>query len=211
MIFSSEHIQQCCAHLKKYVETYNAGDMELEFRLGRIIKLQQNEKFDPNICQKPWETLWRALSQYRDWEQIHTEIITDYTLPNKHRLTHVDDDTWRTIVKTRLADHDIVTEAAFDVRISISTEMSLPQKLPQPQTAIFVRHKDRISFQKFGWSFDFTKVRAQSECTDEDTTEAYEIEVELIDKKVLELYPLEQVIQTGLALCDDLFQVSSHF
>lgn len=201
----------CCSALQQYVDMYDANDLELELRLGRLIQFRNVNRFDANITKSAWQSIWQALSGYRGWEVIVCEICTDYSMPGGDRLTHSDDGSWKTITKKRCQDFDFQTQEAFDIRVSLSSEVAaLPQKVPRPQDATYVRHKDRISFRRRGWSIDLTKVRAQSSSNDDDDSETFEVEVELIDKSVLACHPLEAVVSVGLQLCKDVFKVANH-
>jgi hypothetical protein len=100
---------------------------------------------------------------------------------------------------------NINTEDAFDVRVSLSTEVQKPA-VCGAQGNTFSREKHRVSFLYNKWSIDITRVIARAS-TDSDNPETYEIEVELIDKRAFEQYPLKYLLHSGLLLIQDIFNL----
>lgn len=204
--FLEQHLDRCLQQLQHTLDSHQSADVELEFRLGRIIKLRQQERFEPDIGQKRWNTIWQALSAYRQWDWILGESCTDYYMPNGDRITWHDDDRWSSMKKTRCTDVDIATDGPFDVRISVSLEVPGQKPVYGAQGSSYWRQKQRVSFRHRMWSIDLTRV-VSSKSTDSDNAECYELELELADKTALSKFPLAYLLHFGLLMVEDMFNL----
>lgn len=149
-------------------------NLEFEMRLGKI----NNTYFDSNVGKENFFKILDVLNKFSSWEDIkYINTSVYYTGPLR---TIVNDDTEEThvILKTRICDKNIhLSHHPLDVRVSVSTE----KPADQMETAENIRIKKRTSFIRKNLSIDMTIVTGDQEDLDSDTSESYEIELEIID------------------------------
>ena len=149
-------------------------NLEFEMRLGKI----NNTYFDSNVGKENFFKILDVLNKFSSWEDIkYINTSVYYTGPLR---TIVNDDTEEThvILKTRICDKNIpLIHHPLDVRVSVSTE----KPADQMDTAENIRIKKRTSFIRKNLSIDMTIVTGDQDDLDSDTSESYEIELEIID------------------------------
>ena len=155
--------------------------VEFEMRLGKM----NGKMFDTNVGEKAFNEILEALRKYKDWERV-TESKTSVYYKGNTRMI-IDEDTEDTTVvkksKIQLVDH-CIPDRPFDVRFCVSKE--LPGKETEMDDVMdYVRNKNRISFVRKNLSIDMTTVTGQPDDLDDESEMSYEVELEIIDPKIV--------------------------
>ena len=181
--------QKTVSALKTFLETVGEHT-EAEIRLGRSqFSLSDNSRFDSKLDAVQYKQLYNRLKLYKDWEtsSYHKRLI-DYFYSYKGKSI-------RTTVTTEANQLKIVHQEKtpgkhllipldnVDIRISLKEELVVTD-VPKHTDTTCVRIKDRHSFVKHNWCYDFTIVRqAKTEALAEQAEPFYEIEIECLSPK----------------------------
>lgn len=150
--------------------------VECEFRYGKC-----NEGyFDTNIGKCTYDTVMRALRKYPHWEKVEHTNATCYYLESMR--FEIDDVTEQVTVTDKRAEFSFqyTNLPHFDVRFSVAREKRVTGT-PVPEVVDFMRHKQRVSFQRKNVSIDLTIVNGDAIDKDDDAETRYELEVEILD------------------------------
>ena len=160
----------------------SAPNTEIEIRFGR----KAGKGFDTNVGRESFENAFRALSKYQAWESTNHTNSTIYYFAGDKRLS-VDEATDEQVgqVKKRVKVDDFsLDDVPFDVRLGVSTEE--PFEYDGEETSTKQTTKERWSFVRKNLSIDMTIVKGTPDDKDSDEDTFYQIEMEIIDPKVLE-------------------------
>lgn len=172
-----DFFNKCKPLLESFKKTKN---IELEMRLGKI----NGNMFDTNVGQEFFYKILKGLKMYKQWEKI-TESDTSAYYKGSTRMT-IDNITEDSVVieKRKLKNiNHIIADKPLDVRFSVSTET--PCELQEDEVMDSVRHKKRISFLRKNLSIDMTIVTGDPDDLDDETETAYEIELEIVNPKII--------------------------
>ena len=148
------------------------------------------------------------LSAYKGWDVIVGTISTDYLLPHNTRHSVYADARRKTITKQRLTNVEVATDRCFDIRMSLSTETTARDPVCLSSDTL-TRRKRRTSFRHRFWAIELTSIK--SNATDDlDCAITYEVEVELLDNSYISKTSPQHVVEWGLALCEQLYDMISH-
>lgn len=155
-------------------------NIEFEMRLGKF----HGNMFDTNVGKETYERIMKGLRKYDKWEDIKETTTTSY-YKNNVRMT-IDEDSSETLVieKNNLEKVDyILKEHPLDVRFAVALEK--PTTRNDDDVMDFVRHKKRTSFIRKNLSIDMTVVTGDPSDIDDESEESYEIEMEIINPKLI--------------------------
>ena len=155
-------------------------NVEFEMRLGKF----NGNMFDTNVGKDTFQKIMKGLCNYQGWEDIKDTVATSYYKGNT-RMT-IDEGSNETIVvqKTKIDKVDYsMKESPLDIRFSVSTENPVEQS--DDEVMDFVRHKKRKSFVRKNLSIDMTVVTGDPDDIDDESEESYEIEMEIVDPKLV--------------------------
>lgn len=181
--------------VRSSIRTYGHRRLEIEWRLG----LMQPNGFRPGITECEWMALKHALDESCaftcEFKQTRECIAPDGKLV-------LPDNTW--IFKKRLHTIDEKTQRAWTVRCSVCLEEQELNSQEPTRKFKFERHKRRWSYKYRCWSIDLTRVRSNLPEVLDNDCDTFEVEIELIDQDVLLVRPLDNVLEWGSKLVDDM-------
>jgi len=149
---------------------------EIEFRFGR----KADKGFDTNAGKETFGSVLTALQKYDGWETTLKTVSTMYYFEGSKRLT-VNEETDEQVghIKKRvLVDDFALGDAAFDVRLGISTEE--PFEYDGDETSTEQKTKERWSFVRKNLSIDMSIVKGTPDDPDSDEDTTYQIEMEIV-------------------------------
>lgn len=175
--------------LKEFLETIGEHT-EAEIRLGSSeFSLSEGSYFNSKLDAAQYKQLYNRLKLYKGWEtNSYQKRLIDYfysyngksirtsvtTEANQLKIVHQE--------KTP-GSHILVPLNNLDIRISLKDELVVTD-VPKYTDTTCVRIKDRHSFVKHNWCYDFTIVRqAKTEALAEQTEPFYEIEIECLSPR----------------------------
>lgn len=158
----------------------NGRYTEVEMRLGKI----NGSMFDTNVGRDFFETILKGLRSYEGWETVK-ESTTSVYYKGSSRMS-IDEDTEEATVveKKKVGVFDKrLDNKPLDVRFCVSTET--PTEMADDEVMDHVRHKKRTSFVRKNLSIDMTIVTGQPDDLDDESEETYEVELEIINPKLV--------------------------
>jgi len=150
---------------------------EIEIRFGRAA----GNGFDTNVGKEAFEKARGALEKYNGWVATKHTNATVYYFNGSKRLT-VDEDTDDQVgqIKKRICVNDFTLgEAAFDVRLGVSSEE--PWEYDEEEVSTKQKTKERWSFVRKNLSIDLSIIKGTPDDPDSDEDTSYQIELEIID------------------------------
>tara|TARA_Y100000748_G_scaffold215949_1_gene181217 strand:+ start:3044 stop:3715 length:672 start_codon:yes stop_codon:yes gene_type:complete len=175
--------------LKEFLESIGEHT-EAELRLGNSeFSLKKGSCFNPKLDVAQYKQLYNRLKLYKDWEtsSYHKRLVDYFYLYNGKplRTTVTTEGNQLKIVhqeKTQ-GSHLLIPLNNLEIRISLKDELVV-NDVPKYTDTTCVRIKDRHSFVKHNWCYDFTVVRqAKTEALAEQAEPFYEIEIECLSPK----------------------------
>ena len=158
----------------------NKKHVEFEMRLGKY----NGTMFDTNVGKDTFEKVMKGLRKYKEWESVKETTVTSY-YKGSTRMTIDEDTDENTVVnksKIQTVDH-VLENKPLDVRFSVALEK--PVKSDDDEVMDYVRHKKRVSFVRKNLSIDMTVVTGDPDDLDDESEESYEIEMEIINPKII--------------------------
>ena len=196
------------AALRKFLHRYGNERMELEFRLGHV---GPNGQFRAGVSKDAWQNVLRVMEQSPEWTLRPTNTLERVTATGSKLVTADSADGAHWIHKKRMFNqtdaHPASKDAPWTVRSSLSREETeeAPAYLAlAPPAFKFERHKRRWSFRHRCWSLDLTQVRSNAPHDLDEDALIYEIELELVDTEELFTRPLENLLQWGRTILQDV-------
>lgn len=187
------------AHLLQALSRTGIDQLELEWRLGH----RGHTGFVPGLPETAWHRLSAALTaaghawaDSRCTEHVDPRSGAKFVVYNEGRST------WKTKERLVMADVD----AAVRMSAALETERPADPASYVPVPGVFKRYKERRSFAVDCWSVDLTRVASTADI-DSDVC-AFEVEVELRDRDVLFVRPIENVVQWGTALAHEMLSLA---
>ena len=194
---------------------------EVEVRLGR----RDNGRFVPGVDKSTMEAIVTKLEQYQGWyDQIDWAESVDYFAGDVRYTTgydHRDFSIKHSAVRKRtLASHDLISDAACDMRVSRKQEqpVDIEKELPVLFKPDHVRIKQRRTFtyrpsewDKGVWRYDLTMVWSGATKTEaerwqqRDHPPLYEVEIEYVGgAEYLQAHGASRAAHSMLLKCGDL-------
>lgn len=173
--------------------------LELEWRLGH----RGHSGFVPGLPEPAWHRLIAALTAAG--HAATDSRCTEHVDPRSGAKFVVYDDgraTWKT--KERLLTVDV--DAAVRLSAVLETERAADPQSYAPVPGVFKRFKERRSFAVDCWSVDLTRVASTADI-DSDVC-AFEVEVELRDRDILFVRPIDNVVQWGTSLAHEMLSLA---
>jgi hypothetical protein len=154
----------------------NSANIEIEMRLGKI----SYGKFDTNVGKQTFQKILKGLENYKGWEKVDKSNTTAYFTGDIRVIDNEDTGISSAHKKTKIKKIDIhIKNKPYDLRFSVSTE--IPCAKPGENTEYEdMRSKKRISFIRKNLSIDMTVVNGDTDDTDSEENERYEIELEIV-------------------------------
>lgn len=154
----------------------NSANIEIEMRLGKI----SYGKFDTNVGKQTFQKILEGLENYKGWEKVDKSNTTAYFTGDIRVIDNEDTGVSSAHKKTKIKKIDIhIENKPYDLRFSVSTE--IPCAKPGENTEYEdMRSKKRISFIRKNLSIDMTVVNGDTDDTDSEENERYEIELEIV-------------------------------
>jgi hypothetical protein len=154
----------------------NRANVEIEMRLGKIAY----GKFDTNVGKQPFHTILKGLENFKGWEKVTKSNTTVYFSGDTRVVDDEDTGISTSHKKTRVKKTDInLDNKPYDLRFSVSTEV--PCQKPGENTEYDdMRVRKRVSFVRKNLSIDMTVVSGDSDDTDSEENERYEVELEIV-------------------------------
>lgn len=154
----------------------NSANIEIEMRLGKI----SYGKFDTNVGKQTFQKILEGLKNYKGWEKVDKSNTTAYFTGDIRVIDNEDTGVSSAHKKTKIKKIDIhIENKPYDLRFSVSTE--IPCAKPGENTEYEdMRSKKRISFIRKNLSIDMTVVNGDTDDTDSEENERYEIELEIV-------------------------------
>ena len=145
-------------------------------RLGKI----SYGKFDTNVGKQTFQKILEGLENYKGWEKVDKSNTTAYFTGDIRVIDNEDTGVSSAHKKTKIKKIDIhIENKPYDLRFSVSTE--IPCAKPGENTEYEdMRSKKRISFIRKNLSIDMTVVNGDTDDTDSEENERYEIELEIV-------------------------------
>ena len=175
------------------------SNTEFEIRLGKKTK----SSFDTNIGKEVFQRILRGLEKYDGWEKVSKTKETVYYKGDLRVCDNEETGQSRVECKKKLKKHDItLDDSLFDIRFCVSSETPCAK----PDDAVFddMRIKNRVSFFRKNLVIDATHVTGDPDDPDSETSETYELELEIVDPKKVankdELYNMVYKVRDILKL-----------
>jgi hypothetical protein len=170
--------------VKPFFDKYRDEDhVEFEIRVGKF----NCGTFDTNIGQVDFDKIMEGLRNYNGWERIittHEEVF--YRESDNLRIS-IDEQTSdeKIVQKERIHNENFekLDKSPFDIRFSVSKEIPIDDyegEMDKKKT------KRRVSFIRKNLSIDMTCVTGGAEDMDTEDPNSYQIELEIIDPKLVE-------------------------
>ena len=163
-------------------------DIEIEFRLGSVMRFDDKTRFTPGIRQEAWSKLKAHLDGAECWESTHHGVVED-RIAGGVRMTG---DTC--IQKRKVWSYDFDDGTSYQIRASIAVES--PVAHPKAAVRPYVRRKERFSYVWKCWRYDLTHVTSNS-LDDLDADGTFEVELEFWDPLNLVVVPMSEVMKWG--------------
>jgi mRNA capping enzyme, beta chain len=169
------------SHIAAYLKTTSSvvnETVELEFRLGRVLR----SKFLPGLGPRQFTTITKSMEKSSHLEPLGTVHCTSMIFNDGTRMEGSEYSK-----KEKLWVKDIKSKGGIDVRFAMSKEIKFISSSSDPKLSnadkrkiICKREKTRTSFRKKFWRFDITNVKQdRSVDRDSDSTDVHEVEIEL--------------------------------
>jgi len=200
-----KHISNCvpaiCRLFQEY-RTCNLSDLEIEGRLGKIIKNNNSYVFKPGVSEKHFNRILTQLDSCEDWLQVQGWYPeTDYMFETEEgtlraRTSYEENVEVSYCYKTKMSCQDLVNQTnadLYDVRISLNREKKSDFSKEHPELSVmaptFVRSKCKQTYyyNRAGkedapiWRYDLCMVwegKSQEEVDAKKTTTKPRLEVE---------------------------------
>ena len=155
-------------------------NIECEIRIGKLTK----SHFDTDVGKNTFLKILSGLEKYQGWEKIEKSKTIAYFKGDIRVIDNEDTNVTVCHKKTKIKKIDInLNSQPFDIRFSIASE--IPCQKPKDAVYDDMRVRDRISFIRKNLSIDMTKVTGDPDDLDSEQAERYEIELEIIDPKIV--------------------------
>jgi mRNA capping enzyme, beta chain len=187
--------QVCAGHLLNALARTGIEHLELEWRVGR----HGPGGFVPGIPEAAWHRLNAALTAAGN--ACVESRCTEYVDPRSGAkfVSHADGTAhWKT--KERLMVMDL--DAALRVSAALEKLQPADPNSYAPVPGVFKRYKERWSYTMECWSVDLTRVVSTADIDTDVCT--YEVEVELCDRDILFVRPIENVVQWGTVVAREM-------
>lgn len=192
-------VAEHAANVLRAVSRTGVDLLELEWRLGR----RGPTGFVPGLPEPAWHRLWAALTVAgHAWVDSRTTEYVDPRSGGKFVVLEDGRAQWKTKERLLVADVD----AAVRMSAVLETERPADPASYAPVPGVFKRSKARRSFALECWSVDLTRV-ASSADIDSDV-DAFEVEVELRDRDLLFVRPVDNVVHWGTALAHEMLHLA---
>jgi mRNA capping enzyme, beta chain len=191
---------ETAAALRKFLRQFGHERLELEWRLGMVTATG----FRAGVPERAWNAVREVLDASHAFGKAYRE--TRERVCDGAKLV-LPDDVY--IFKKRIAVIDEKCDA-FVVRACMSIEemeAAAATAAPPPRPTKFERYKRRWSYRHECWSVDLTRVR--SNLPGDRDGDIFEIEIELVDRDVLFVRPLDNVLEWGTGIARDLCAFAS--
>jgi hypothetical protein len=166
-------------HFKK---TQSLPNLEIELRFGKF----NGKFFDTNVGEGIFTKVLNSLEKYSEWENVVKTRSTSYFLGQKRMDIDEESDEVKSFTKKRISKVDhIIPNQPLDVRFSTAQEIPIDD-LNSEEVMDFMRYKERTSFIRKNLSIDMTVVTAQPDDSDDESDVFYEIELEIINPKLID-------------------------
>ena len=185
------------------IKTYkDQPHVEVELRLGTLQEGVRSSRFETNVGKEAFDYVKRGLDKYRGWDKV-VESSTEVFYNDNKRQTEDEEGNIESIVKTKIKNIDQRMEGKkFDVRLGMSKEV--PAVVEEGQEIEYDRSvvKERKSYVRKDVSIDVTKVTGEFQDKDDEETEKYQIELEILnvasksdDELINAIHKVECVLQ----------------
>lgn len=189
-------LQAISRALRETLRDQGHKNVELEFRLGRVI----NGQFVAGVSKPFFEALFQLLESSPAF--VKRDITTLERLNGtdaRYIITNGDDSTGKWCYKKKVA---VSTEPPKDTMYVCRAAVALEGRdnpPPPPGSPPFVYHrmKKRTSFVHGHWSIDLTRVTSNLPGQFDNDEEVYEVEIELVDGQAYFVYTLEYLTKWG--------------
>jgi mRNA capping enzyme, beta chain len=190
--------------------------LEIEFRLGKFQMMGGRKVFVANINQDLYKKILKKVGTGIENGLVRRTTCTEDYFGKADARTTKDIITQQTttVTKRRIKNVDIdLKNSPFDIRLSVSEEVPLDNRIVSADDAVRIRRKDRTSFLYRAFQFDLTEVvdvpvsNGGSHDKDDDQEAIFEIEVEIRDMEEAFSKPIKYSMEAGLLLCLDMIHM----
>lgn len=169
--------------VKPVFEQYrNEEHIEFEVRIGKF----NCGTFDTNVGKAEFETILDGLKRYDGWERVVSTAEEVFYRESDNLRISIDENTSeeKIVQKDKLhkEDFDKLMNAPFDIRFGVSVETPIEDYEGDMDKK---KMKRRMSFIRKNLSIDMTIVHGDVEDLDTEDPNSYQIELEIIDPKLV--------------------------
>jgi hypothetical protein len=169
--------------VKPVFEQYrNEEHIEFEVRIGKF----NCGTFDTNVGKTEFETILDGLKRYDGWERVVSTAEEVFYRESDNLRISIDENTSeeKIVQKDKLykEDFDKLVNAPFDIRFGVSVEIPIEDYEGEMDKK---KMKRRMSFVRKNLSIDMTIVQGDVEDLDTEDPNSYQIELEIIDPKLV--------------------------
>ena len=160
----------------------NEEHIEFEVRIGKF----NCGTFDTNVGKTEFETILDGLKRYDGWERVVSTAEEVFYRESDNLRISIDENTSEEKIiqkdKVYKEDFDKLVNAPFDIRFGVSVETPLEDYEGDMDKK---KMKRRMSFVRKNLSIDMTIVQGDVEDLDTEDPNSYQIELEIIDPKLV--------------------------
>jgi hypothetical protein len=160
----------------------NEEHIEFEVRIGKF----NCGTFDTNVGKTEFETILDGLKRYDGWERVVSTAEEVFYRESDNLRISIDENTSeeKIVQKDKLykEDFDKLVNAPFDIRFGVSVEIPIEDYEGEMDKK---KMKRRMSFVRKNLSIDMTIVQGDVEDLDTEDPNSYQIELEIIDPKLV--------------------------
>lgn len=160
----------------------NEEHIEFEVRIGKF----NCGTFDTNVGKAEFETILDGLKRYDGWERVVSTAEEVFYRESDNLRISIDENTSEEKIvqkdKVHKEDFDKLVNAPFDIRFGVSVETPIEDYEGDMDKK---KMKRRMSFIRKNLSIDMTIVQGDVEDLDTEDPNSYQIELEIIDPKLV--------------------------
>jgi hypothetical protein len=160
----------------------NEEHIEFEVRIGKF----NCGTFDTNVGKAEFETILDGLKRYDGWERVVSTAEEVFYRESDNLRISIDENTSEEKIvqkdKVHKEDFDKLVNAPFDIRFGVSVETPIEDYEGDMDKK---KMKRRMSFVRKNLSIDMTIVQGDVEDLDTEDPNSYQIELEIIDPKLV--------------------------
>lgn len=169
--------------VKPLFEKYkNDEHIEFEIRVGKF----NTGAFDTDVGAQGFNTILDGLRKYDGWERVVNTTEEVFYRESDNLRISIDENTSeeKIVKKTRVHNEDFkkLGNAPYDIRFGISVETPVDDYEGEMDKR---KTKRRLSFIRKNLSIDVTAVTGDVEDMDTEDPNVYQIEMEIIDPKLV--------------------------